>query len=118
MRGAPAERGLATASSRCVQWLAVSNARCDWRLVVRNLQVAYGGPHRPGASITPGVSSRFGRCPPATRATVSQPGQYSAGLESYSMIRLFNHYFHAWTLRRIFFDFVLSLLALAGVGLL
>ena len=31
------------------------------------------------------------------------------------MIRLFNHYFHAWTLRRIFFDFVLSLLALAGV---
>ena len=33
------------------------------------------------------------------------------------MIRLFNHYFHAWTLRRIFFDFVLSLLALAGVVL-
>ena len=31
------------------------------------------------------------------------------------MIRLFNHYFHAWTLRRIFFDFLLSLLALAGV---
>ena len=31
------------------------------------------------------------------------------------MIRLFNHYFHAWTLRRIFFDFALSLLALAGV---
>jgi len=31
------------------------------------------------------------------------------------MIRLFNHYFHAWTLRRIFFDFLLSVLALAGV---
>ena len=31
------------------------------------------------------------------------------------MIRLFNHYFHAWTLRRIFFDFLLSMLALAGV---
>ena len=31
------------------------------------------------------------------------------------MIRLFNHYFHAWTVRRIFFDFLLSLLALAGV---
>jgi len=31
------------------------------------------------------------------------------------MIRVFNHYFHAWTLRRIAFDFVLSLLALAGV---
>ena len=31
------------------------------------------------------------------------------------MIRVFNHYFHAWTLRRIFFDFLLSLLALAGV---
>ena len=26
------------------------------------------------------------------------------------MIRLFNHYFHAWTVRRIFFDFLLSLL--------
>ena len=33
------------------------------------------------------------------------------------MVRLFNHYFHAWTLRRIFFDFLLSLLALAGVVL-
>ena len=33
------------------------------------------------------------------------------------MIRLFNHYLHAWTVRRIFFDFVLSLLALAGVVL-
>ena len=33
------------------------------------------------------------------------------------MIRLFNHYFHAWTVRRIFFDFLLSLLALAGVVL-
>jgi sugar transferase (PEP-CTERM system associated) len=33
------------------------------------------------------------------------------------MIRLFNHYFHAWTLRRIFFDFLLSLLSLAGVVL-
>ena len=31
------------------------------------------------------------------------------------MIRLFNHYFHAWTVRRIFVDFLLSLLALAGV---
>ena len=31
------------------------------------------------------------------------------------MIRLFNHYFHARTVRRVFFDFVLSLLALAGV---
>ncbi|MBL8352928.1 MAG: TIGR03013 family PEP-CTERM/XrtA system glycosyltransferase [Burkholderiaceae bacterium] len=31
------------------------------------------------------------------------------------MIRLFNHYFHAWTLRRIFFDFLLSLAALTGV---
>ena len=31
------------------------------------------------------------------------------------MIRLFNHYFHVWTLRRVFFDFVLSLAALAGV---
>ena len=31
------------------------------------------------------------------------------------MIRLFNHYFHAWTLRRVFFDFLLSLAALAGV---
>ena len=31
------------------------------------------------------------------------------------MIRLFNHYFHAWTLRRVFFDFLLSLLALTGV---
>lgn len=33
------------------------------------------------------------------------------------MIRLFNHYFHAWTVRRIFFDFLFSLLALAGVVL-
>ena len=33
------------------------------------------------------------------------------------MIRLFNHYFHAWTVRRIFFDFMFSLLALAGVVL-
>ena len=33
------------------------------------------------------------------------------------MVRLFNHYFHAWTLRRVFFDFMLSLLALAGVVL-
>ena len=33
------------------------------------------------------------------------------------MIRLFNHYLHAWTVRRIFFDFVLSLSALAGVVL-
>jgi sugar transferase (PEP-CTERM system associated) len=33
------------------------------------------------------------------------------------MVRLFNHYFHAWTLRRVFFDFLLSLLALAGVVL-
>lgn len=24
------------------------------------------------------------------------------------VIRLFNHYFHAWTLRKIFFDFLLS----------
>jgi sugar transferase (PEP-CTERM system associated) len=31
------------------------------------------------------------------------------------MVRLFNHYFHAWTLRRVAFDFLLSLLALAGV---
>ena len=31
------------------------------------------------------------------------------------MIRLFNHYFHAWTLRKIFFDLLLSMLALAGV---
>ena len=31
------------------------------------------------------------------------------------MIRLFNHYFHARTLRRVFFDFLLSLLALACV---
>ena len=31
------------------------------------------------------------------------------------MIRLFNHYFHAWTLRRIFFDLLLSVLALASV---
>ncbi|MEK8024382.1 MAG: hypothetical protein RLY78_3296 [Pseudomonadota bacterium] len=31
------------------------------------------------------------------------------------MIRMFNHYFHAWTLRRIVFDFLLSLAALAGV---
>ena len=31
------------------------------------------------------------------------------------MIRLFNHYFHAWTLRKVAFDFLLSLLALAGV---
>ena len=31
------------------------------------------------------------------------------------MVRVFNHYFHAWTLRRIAFDFVLSLMALAGV---
>jgi len=33
------------------------------------------------------------------------------------VIRLFNHYFHAWTVRRIFFDFLFSLLALAGVVL-
>lgn len=33
------------------------------------------------------------------------------------VIRLFNHYFHTWTVRRVFFDFVLSLLALAGVVL-
>ena len=33
------------------------------------------------------------------------------------MVRLFNHYFHAWTLRRVVFDFMLSLLALAGVVL-
>ncbi len=33
------------------------------------------------------------------------------------MIRLFNHYLHAWTVRRIFFDFLFSLLALAGVVL-
>ena len=33
------------------------------------------------------------------------------------MVRLFNHYFHAWTLRRVAFDFLLSLLALAGVVL-
>jgi sugar transferase (PEP-CTERM system associated) len=33
------------------------------------------------------------------------------------MVRLFNHYFHAWTLRRVVFDFLLSLLALAGVVL-
>jgi sugar transferase (PEP-CTERM system associated) len=32
-----------------------------------------------------------------------------------AVIRLFNHYFHAWTVRRIFFDFLFSLLALAGV---
>ena len=38
-----------------------------------------------------------------------------AGWEISRMIRLFNHYFHAWTLRRIFFDFLFSLLALAGV---
>ena len=31
------------------------------------------------------------------------------------MVRLFNHYFHAWTLRRVFVDFLLSLMALAGV---
>jgi len=31
------------------------------------------------------------------------------------MIRVFNHYFHAWTVRRIAFDLLLSLLALAGV---
>ncbi|MDH4393688.1 MAG: TIGR03013 family PEP-CTERM/XrtA system glycosyltransferase [Aquabacterium sp.] len=31
------------------------------------------------------------------------------------MVRLFNHYFHAWTLRKVAFDFLLSLLALAGV---
>jgi sugar transferase (PEP-CTERM system associated) len=33
------------------------------------------------------------------------------------MIRVFNHYFHAWTLRRIAVDFLLSLMALAGVVL-
>ncbi len=33
------------------------------------------------------------------------------------MIRLFNHYFQAWALRRIFFDFLLSLLALGCVVL-
>ena len=33
------------------------------------------------------------------------------------MIKLFNHHFHAWTLRRIWFDFGLSLLALSGVVL-
>ena len=33
------------------------------------------------------------------------------------MIRLFNHYFHARTLRRIFFDFLFSIVALAGVVL-
>ena len=33
----------------------------------------------------------------------------------FGVIRLFNHYFHAWTLRKIFFDFLLSLAALAGV---
>ena len=33
------------------------------------------------------------------------------------MVRLFNHYFHTWTLRRVVFDFLLSLLALAGVVL-
>ena len=33
------------------------------------------------------------------------------------MIKLFNHYLHAWTVRRIFFDFLFSLLALAGVVL-
>ncbi len=33
------------------------------------------------------------------------------------MIRLFNHYLHAWTVRRIFFDFLFALLALAGVVL-
>ena len=33
------------------------------------------------------------------------------------MVRVFNHYFHAWTIRRIAFDFLLSLLALAGVVL-
>jgi sugar transferase (PEP-CTERM system associated) len=31
------------------------------------------------------------------------------------LIKLFNHYFHAWTVRRIFFDFAFSLIALAGV---
>jgi len=33
------------------------------------------------------------------------------------MVRLFNHYFHERTLRRVAFDFLLSLLALAGVVL-
>ena len=33
------------------------------------------------------------------------------------MVRLFNHYFHAWTVQRITVDFLLSLLALAGVVL-
>ncbi|WP_088283422.1 sugar transferase [Ideonella sp. A 288] len=31
------------------------------------------------------------------------------------MIRVFNHYFHAWTLRRIMFDFGFALLLLVGV---
>lgn len=31
------------------------------------------------------------------------------------MIRVFNHYLHAWTLRRILFDVGLALLALAAV---
>lgn len=34
-----------------------------------------------------------------------------------SVVRLFNHYFHTWTVQRIAFDFLLSLLALAGVVL-
>lgn len=33
------------------------------------------------------------------------------------MVRLFNHYFHTWTVQRIAFDFLLTLLALAGVVL-
>ena len=33
------------------------------------------------------------------------------------MIKVFNHYLHAWTLKRIAFDFGFALLLLAGVVL-
>ena len=33
------------------------------------------------------------------------------------MIKVFNHYLHAWTLKRIAFDFAFALLLLAGVVL-
>lgn len=52
---------------------------------------------------------------PSNIPQASQHARVSPNPPLRSMIRVFNHYFHTWTLRRMSFDFGLALLALAAV---